>query len=168
MSIRSRTPTRKSPWTFKIGVNGNLENAHYRNYLGCYDYTNYQGQNICGDINGKQLARLPKDQFRVTLSDVQTTGWGSLTESFTYEYIGQRYQDQVEATPLYAYYDLGAVIVATVGENWEFRLLGSNLNNQFGLTEGNARFGGNTVVNNVGMGRSILGREIQVQAKYKF
>ena len=59
-------------------------------------------------------------------------------------------------------------ILAKVGDNWEFRVLGSNLTNQFGLTEGNARFGGNTVVNNVGMGRSILGREVQIQAKYKF
>jgi outer membrane receptor protein involved in Fe transport len=154
--------------TLKIAVNGNYENAHYRDYNGCYDYTNYQGQNICGDINGKQLARLPKDQVRVTLSDLQSTGWGSITESLTYEYIGARYQDQVEATPLYAYYDLGAAILAKVGDNWEFRVLGSNLTNQFGLTEGNARFGGNTVVNNVGMGRSILGREVQIQAKYKF
>ncbi len=154
--------------TFKIAVNGNYENAHYRDYLGCYDYTNFQGQNICGDINGKQLARLPKYQVRVTASDVQTTSWGSVTESVTYERIGDRYQDQVEATPLYAYYDLGAAISVNVGNNWEFRLFGSNLTNQFGLTEGNARFGGLTVVNNIGMGRSILGREAQIQAKYKF
>lgn len=154
--------------TFKITVNGNYENAHYRNYAGCYTYTNYQGQNICGDLNGKQLARLPKFQVRVTASDVQTMSWGSLTESVTYEHIGERYQDTINQTPLYAYYDLGAVVAAQVGENWEFRVFGSNLTNQFGLTEGNARFGGLTVVNNVGMGRSILGREIQIQAKYKF
>jgi len=34
------------------------------------------------------------------------------------------------------------------------------------LTEGNARFGGNTVQDNVGMGRSILGREVNVTVKY--
>lgn len=154
--------------TFRIGVNGNYENAHYVDYLGCYDYNDYQGQLICGDINGKQLARLPKYQVRLTASDQQTMSWGSLTESVTYEYIGARYEDQVEATPLYAYYDIGASIVAKVGDSWEFALRGSNLTNQFGLTEGNARFGGLTVVNNVGMGRSILGSEYQIQAKYKF
>ena len=52
------------------------------------------------------------------------------------------------------------------GRSWEFRLLGSNLTNQIGLTEGNARFGGNTVQNNVGMGRSIVGREVNLTAKY--
>lgn len=46
------------------------------------------------------------------------------------------------------------------------RVLGSNLTNQLGLTEGNARFGGNTVQNNVGFGRSILGREVNVTLKY--
>ena len=52
------------------------------------------------------------------------------------------------------------------GRSWEFRLLGSNLTNQLGLTEGNARFGGNTVQNNVGFGRSILGREVNLTLKY--
>ena len=74
--------------------------------------------------------------------------------------------DESNLTPLPAYYDLGAGINARVGEKWEFRLLGSNLTNQIGLTEGNARFGGNTVQNNVGMGRSIVGREVNMTAKY--
>jgi len=65
-----------------------------------------------------------------------------------------------------SYWDLGAGIDARVGESWEFRLLGSNLTNEIGLTEGNARFGGNTVQNNVGMGRSIVGREVNLTAKY--
>jgi hypothetical protein len=58
--------------------------------------------------------------------------------------------------------------VAKVGDNWQFRLLGSNVTNQIGLTEGNARVGGNAVQNGVGFGRSILGREFSIQAKYTF
>jgi hypothetical protein len=46
--------------------------------------------------------------------------------------------------------------------------LGSNITNQFGLTEGNARVEGNAVQNNVGFGRSILGRAGSVEVKYKF
>ena len=61
---------------------------------------------------------------------------------------------------------MGAGIDAHVGESWEFRLLGSNLTNQIGLTEGNARFGGNTLQGGVGMGRSIEGREVNLTAKY--
>ena len=153
---------------FKIAVNANYEKAHYKDYDGCFVYTNISGQVVCGTINGVQLARLPNLQIRVTPSDMQVFNWGSLTESVTYEHIGQHYQDSTGLNPLGSYYDLGAGIVADVGDNWEFRLMGSNLTNQFGLTEGNARVEGNAVQNNVGFGRSILGREVFIQAKYKF
>lgn len=154
--------------TFRISLNANYENAHYKDYKGCFIYTDINGNNVCGTINGVQLARLPKYQFRVTPSDTQTTPWGDLTESLTYEYIGQHYQDQTGLNPLGSYYDLSAAIVATVGDNWQIRVLGSNLTNQFGLTEGNARVEGNAVQNNVGFGRSIVGREVNVQVKYSF
>jgi outer membrane receptor protein involved in Fe transport len=154
--------------TFKITVNGNYEHAHYTDFNGCYIYTNIQNQVICGTINGQPLARLPNFQVRVTPSDMQTMSWGTLTESLTYEHIGQHYQDDTGLNPLGSYYDLGAGIVATIGDNWQVRLVGSNLTNQIGLTEGNARFGGNAVQNSVGFGRSIVGREESIQLKYKF
>jgi hypothetical protein len=153
---------------FKIAVNANYEDAHYKNYVGCFIYQNINGENVCGTINGVQLARLPRLQFLVTPSDKQMFDWGSLTEYVAYEHVGQHYQDATGLNPLGSYYDIGAGIVAAVGDNWQFRLLGSNLTNQLGLTEGNARVGGNAVQNNVGFGRSILGREINVSAKYRF
>jgi len=151
---------------FKITVNGIYENAHYKDFQGCFTYNDINGNKVCGAINGNQLARLPKYQFRITPGDTQDFSWGTLTEQLTYEYIGKRFQDESNLTPLPSYWDLGAGIDARVGESWEFRLLGSNLTNEIGLTEGNARFGGNTVQNNVGMGRSILGREVNLTAKY--
>ena len=59
-------------------------------------------------------------------------------------------------------------VVAEYGDNWELRLMGSNLTDQIGLTEGNARFGGNTAQGGVNFGRSILGREGNIELKYKF
>ena len=153
---------------FKITVNGIYEDAYYQNFVGCFTYQNILGQTVCGSINGNQLARLPKFQARVTPSDTQVFSWGTVSEQVTYESIGKRFEDDTSLTPLPSYYDLGAGIDVRVGENWEYRLLGSNLTNQLGLTEGNARFGGNTVQNNVGFGRSILGREINITAKYSF
>ena len=153
---------------FKITVNANYENAKYKDYTGCFVYTNINGQVVCGTINGVQLARLPKFQYRVTPSDTQTMSWGALTEFVVYEHIGQHYQDSTGLNPLGSYYTLGAGVVADVGDNWEIRLLGSNLTNQFGLTEGNARVEGNAVQNNVGFGRSIVGRAGSIQVKYKF
>jgi outer membrane receptor protein involved in Fe transport len=153
---------------FKITVNANYEKAKYKDFAGCAIYTDITGDKVCSLINGNQLARLPKFQVRVTPSDTQDMNWGSLTEYVAYEYVGQHYQDFTNANPLGSYYDLGAGIVAAIGDNWQIRLLGSNLTNQFGLTEGNARVGGNAVQNNVGFGRSILGRTGSIQLKYKF
>jgi len=157
---------------FKITVNGNWENAHYKDYVGCYIYQNISGATVCGTINDVQLARLPKFQIRVTPSDTQTFAWGSVTEYLTYEYIGQHYQDNTGLNPLGTYYDIGAGVVAAVGDHWQFKVLGSNLTDQFGLTEGNARIGGNAVQNSslgdVGLGRSIQGHEVNLTAKYRF
>ncbi len=153
---------------FKIAVNAEYEKAHYKDFQGCYFYQDINLVTHCGTINGQQLARLPNFQIRVTPSDTQIFSWGSLTEFVTYEHIGQHFQDNTGLNPLPSYYDLAAGIVAEFGDNWELRMMGSNLTNQLGLTEGNARFGGNTAQNGVNFGRSILGREGNVELKYKF
>jgi outer membrane receptor protein involved in Fe transport len=153
---------------FKIAINAEYEKAHYKDFDGCYFYQDITGKTICGSINGQQLARLPNFQIRVTPSDTQTFTWGSVTEFVTYEHVGQHYQDNTGLNPLGSYYDLAAGIVGAIGDSWEIRLMGSNLTNQIGLTEGNARFGGNTAQGGVNFGRSILGREGNIELKYKF
>jgi outer membrane receptor protein involved in Fe transport len=153
---------------FKIAVNAEYEKAHYKGANGCFFYQDITGASICGSINGQPLARLPNFQIRVTPSDTQVFSWGSVSEYVTYEHLGQRFQDNTGLNPLGSYYDLAAGIVAEYGDNWELRLSGTNLTNQIGLTEGNARFGGNTSQGGVNFGRSILGREGNVELKYKF
>ncbi|HTB87315.1 MAG TPA: TonB-dependent receptor [Steroidobacteraceae bacterium] len=157
---------------FSISVNANYVDEKYKDYQGCFIYTNIQNQVICGTINGQPLARTPKTRISVTPQDIQNFNVGSwmvtLTEFMTYEHVGQHYQDGTGLNPLGSYYDLAAGIVAGIGENWQVRIMGSNLTNQIGLTEGNARFGGNAVQNSVGFGRSIVGREGSIQLKYKF
>jgi hypothetical protein len=153
---------------FSISVNANYVNEKYKDFTGCYIYTNIQNQVICGTINGQPLARTPKIRISVTPQDIQNFNWGSLTEFMTYEHVGQHYQDGTGLNPLGSYYDIAAGVVASIGPNWQLRLMGTNLTNQIGLTEGNARFGGNAVQNSVGFGRSIVGREGTIQLKYKF
>jgi len=153
--------------TFKIEVNGLYEHATYSGFVGCYLYDNINtGQEVCGSSNGNQLARLPNYQIRITPSDTQSFDWGTVTEQVTYENIGKRFQDNTNLTELPSYYDLAFGVDAMYGDHWELRVLGSNLTNQLGLTEGNARYGGNTIQNNVGFGRSIEGREVNVTLKY--
>jgi outer membrane receptor protein involved in Fe transport len=153
---------------FSVSLNANYVDEKYKDFQGCYIYTNIQNQVICGTINGQPLARTPKLRFSITPQDIQNFDWGSLTEFMTYEHVGQHYQDGTGLNPLGTYYDIAAGIVANIGANWQLRLMGTNLTNQIGLTEGNARFGGNAVQNSVGFGRSIVGREGTIQIKYKF
>jgi hypothetical protein len=60
-------------------------------------------------------------------------------------------------------------VVANVGANWQFRVQGTNLSNEIGLTEGNARVAGNpTGPGGILLARSIEGREINFQVKFNF
>jgi hypothetical protein len=87
----------------------------------------------------------------------------------TYEYVGQRYEDQTGLQPLGTYYMLSAGVVANISRNWQLRVQGTNLTNQIGLTEGNARTTGKAAgIGNVLMARPIEGREINFTVYYKF
>jgi outer membrane receptor protein involved in Fe transport len=85
--------------------------------------------------------------------------------------VGLRYSDIANQQVLPAYYTLDAGFVAQLGKNFELRLQGSNLTNQIGLTEGNARIAlgaGSGISSNFEMARPIFGREGDVQLRYKF
>ena len=89
----------------------------------------------------------------------------------TYTHAGLRYEDIANQQILPAYFTLDAGVVAEVGEHFEMRLQGSNLTNELGLTEGNARIAvgsGSGIANNFEMARPIFGREVNVQLRYKF
>jgi hypothetical protein len=86
----------------------------------------------------------------------------------TYEYVGNRYGDLIEQQPLGHYYDLSFGINANVGSHWQYSLQGTNMTNQIGITEGNSRLFGFASSGGVILARSIEGREVNLQAKYRF
>ena len=97
--------------------------------------------------------------------------FGSLRFFMTYTHVGLRYGDNTNQQVLPPYYTLDAGIVSEIGDHFEVRVQGSNLTNQLGLTEGNARVAvgtGSGISNNLEMARPIFGREINVQLRYKF
>jgi outer membrane receptor protein involved in Fe transport len=143
--------------------------GHYTHYNGCAPYTDLNGNPQCAAIDGAPIQRQPKVHLMVTPSYTLVPTWGSVTAFVTYEHVGQRYEDQSGLQPLGTYYSLGAGLVADFGKNWELRLQGTNLTDQIGLTEGNARkFGVEAGVGGVILARSIEGREVNIEAKYKF
>ena len=150
-------------------VIGDYMDGHYTHYNGCAPYIDILGNKQCAIIDGAPLQRQPKVQYRFMPSYELVPAWGDVTGWITYEHVGQRYEDISGLQPLGAYYTLGAGIVANYGKNWQFSVEGTNLTDQIGLTEGNARkFGQASGIGGVLLARSIEGREVWIQAKYKF
>ncbi len=152
-----------------ITVNGDYMDGHYTHYNGCAPYIDINGNNQCAVIDGEPLQRQPKFQIRVTPAYTIEPTWGTATGWVTYEHVGQRYEDITGLQPLGAYYMLSAGLLFDVGRNWELRIQGTNLTDQIGLTEGNARKTGQAAgVQNVILARPIEGREGNIGFKYKF
>lgn len=143
--------------------------GHYTHHNACSTFVDINGNTQCVSFDGKPLQRQPKVRYLFMPSYTLPMSWGSVTGFLTYEYAGQRYEDQTGLQPLGNFHTLGAGIMADYGENWQFRLQGTNLTNAIGLTEGNARFAGvNAGIGGVLMARPLTGREVFFQAKYRF
>jgi hypothetical protein len=159
---------------FTVSATGDYTHGTYNNSSGCVIATNINNvsQTICNsslDYDGYLLARQPTFQTRVTPAYTLPTNWGFVKAWTTYEYIGDHYSDQQQQQYLGTYYDLSFGITGDVGNHIEWTVRGTNLTNQIGLTEGNARvLIGSATTNNVILARSIEGRELNVQFKYKF
>ncbi len=145
-----------------FNLTGNWQHSVYAHYSSAA-----VGTSPGFNYNGNILQRQPRLQFRFTPNYDMPTSWGDLNMFFTYTHVGFRYSDIGNSQPLPAYYTLGAGIVANVGKHLQFRLQGSNLTNQIGLTEGNARVTNSGIVNGLEMARPIFGREVFAQIKYK-
>jgi outer membrane receptor protein involved in Fe transport len=135
-------------------------------------YTNYTAATAGGtDYTGLTLQRQPRLQFRFTPAYDMPMSWGGLRFFTTYTHVGLRYSDIANQQILPAYYTLDAGAVAEIGQHFEIRLQGTNLTDQLGLTEGNARIAigtGSGIANSIELARPIFGREINLQLRYKF
>jgi outer membrane receptor protein involved in Fe transport len=152
-----------------IRVVGDYMDGHYQDQVGNSCFTNILGALQCVSVDGAPLQRQPKFQVRVTPSYTLPLPAAVLTGWATYEYVGQRYEDQFGLQPLGSYHMLSAGLVADVGSNWQFRVQGTNLTNEIALTEGNARTAGKAAgIGDVILARPIEGREYNFTAYYKF
>ena len=137
------------------------------NLTGDYQHARYRG--FTGTAtNDDELQRQPKLQFRFTPEYHLPLPWGELRAFATYSFIGARYSDPANTQYLPKYYTLDAGLVAGFGSRFEVRLQGTNLTDQLGLTEGNARVITSGITGGFELARPIFGREGQVQLRYKF
>lgn len=89
-------------------------------------------------VNGNQIIREPKFFGNVRPSFSFPVGEGEVEITGRYEWVGRRYVDLFNLTSLPAYETFGASASITYGD-WRFQVVGDNLTNAKGLTEGNPR-----------------------------
>jgi len=121
------------------------------------------------NINGRQLQRQPRVQFRLTPAFRIPTAYGDLRLWATWEHVGNHTQDQTALQQLGSYNDFNVGAQYDYGKNWQFTLVGSNVTNALGLTESNSRIAGSAAgATGVILARPLEGREYSLQAKYRF
>jgi len=155
---------------FTLSASGDYAYGSYDHSNGCVAYTGTINETLCNpslNYDGNLLTRQPVFQTRVTPAYRMPTEWGVLKSWVTFEYIGQHYGDLLEQQNLGTYYDLSFGISGEVGPHWEVNLFGTNMTNEIGLSEGNARDVGGATTGGTILARSIEGREVSLQLKYK-
>jgi iron complex outermembrane receptor protein len=120
-----------------------------------------------GANSGNRVQRQPKLQYRLTPSYRLPLGDNAVRIYGTYSSIGQRFSDLENQQILPSYRTLDAGIVANLGERVELRISGTNLTNELGLTEGNARVLG-AGSGGVVFARPIFGRAVEASVLYRF
>jgi outer membrane receptor protein involved in Fe transport len=121
-----------------------------------------------GVNSGNQINRQPKFQGRLTPSYYWTLPWGDLKIFGTYSYVGDRFSDFANGQPLPSYHTINLGANARVGDHWEFTFSGTNVTDEIGLTEGNARIAGSATTGGVFLGRPIEGTAYNVSAAYRW
>jgi len=145
----------------QIAFSGDAQHARYQDYD---DATN-------AGINGMMVQRQPASQWRLTPSYTIPLGDSSLKLYGTYSFINARYDDQQNAQYLPSYHTLDAGALLEVGQKLEFRLSGTNLTNELGLTEGAAGRVVSTTDGSVPyatIARPLFGRAIELSVMYRF
>jgi outer membrane receptor protein involved in Fe transport len=146
-----------------LGLSGNWQDS-------AYTHIPLADSELSVGADGNVLQRQPRFQARLTPAYDLPVPWGNVRFQLTYSYIGLRYSDPGNAQVLPSYQTLDAGIVSQIGDHFEVRLQGSNLTNELGVTEQDARALSGTSGSSGGfaLGRPIFGREENIQLKYKF
>ena len=149
---------------FEVFGSLTMQNPEYKNLsvLG-------SGQAI-PEVEGKQIRRLSKILASITPSlDFSAFGRRGKVYS-TIAHQGKKYVDTNNSTVLPAYTTVDAGLMYDWNKNLRFQLMGSNLTNEIGLTEGNPRTdalvgqGTSTAI----YARPIFGRAIRMSVTYSW
>ncbi len=116
-----------------------------------------------GDVEGNQIVREPKVYGNIRPSVDFDVAGNSVQLYGRYEYTGKRYVDFFNNTALPSYQTVGAGLTLT-HDTWQMQVVGDNLFNAKGLTEGNTRtdqLSGQGTADAI-YGRPIFGRNVRL------
>jgi outer membrane receptor protein involved in Fe transport len=152
---------------FTFQVVANYLDGEYTDFDACFPFTNVVTGSGCAPIEGQQLQRQPKERYMLTPSYRLPLAFGEIGVYVTYTHVGDRTEDQSGLQQLGSYETWDFGVTANVGENWQFAVRGTNVTDELGLTEANARiFGVAAGAGGVLLARPLEGSEINFQAKY--
>jgi iron complex outermembrane recepter protein len=118
--------------------------------------------------NGKQIIREPKLFLNVRPTFDFDVAGAEVSIYGRYDYVGRRYTDFFNSTALPAYGSFGLGGIVSSGA-WQFQLVGDNITNAHGFTEGNTagdRFGQG--VPTAIFGRPLFGRNVRLIVSRKW
>jgi hypothetical protein len=102
----------------------------YTSSSGCVVATGLDNvpETVCNsslDADGKDLARQPLFQTRITPAYSVPSAWENLRFWTTVEYIGRHFGEMYEKQYLGSYYDLSFGVTGVVGRHWEWTVRGN-------------------------------------------
>jgi iron complex outermembrane receptor protein len=153
-----------------IEIDGNLALPHGFAVTGALTISDPQYKSLvnangasAGDVEGNQIVREPKVYGNIRPSVDFDVAGNSVQLYGRYEYTGKRYVDFFNNTALPSYQTVGAGITLT-HDTWQVQVVGDNLFNAKGLTEGNTRtdqLSGQGTADAI-YGRPIFGRNVRL------
>jgi outer membrane receptor protein involved in Fe transport len=128
-----------------VEVDGRLAPVKWFSLIGSVTYQDPQYSNLANTsgadpsaVNGKQIIREAKFFGNLRPTFYLDTGAGDVEVFGRFDWVGRRYVDLFNQTAMPGYQTLGAGASLTYGD-WRFQVVGDNLTNAKGLTEGNTR-----------------------------
>ncbi len=153
-----------------IEIDGNLALPHGFAVTGALTISDPQYKSLvnangasAGDVEGNQIVREPKIYGNIRPSVDFDVAGNSVQLYGRYEYTGKRYVDFFNNTALPSYQTVGAGLTLT-HDAWQMQVVGDNLFNAKGLTEGNTRtdqLSGQGTADAI-YGRPIFGRNVRL------
>ena len=153
-----------------IEIDGNLALPHGFALTGALTISDPQYKSLvnangasAGDVEGNQIVREPKVYGNIRPSVDFDVAGNAVQLYGRYEYTGKRYVDFFNNTALPSYQTVGAGMTLT-HDTWQMQVVGDNLFNAKGLTEGNTRtdqLSGQGTADAI-YGRPIFGRNVRL------